>query len=1613
MGSTLKLGSGLHLTFFSCKAGAAQPYTVPADTHSVYVEAVGGEGMTPNPDKTGWGGSAGQVTGSLAVTPGEKLSVAVGCGGTSGGGASPYAPGGAKGLGRNKQTFAMSSYGVSAGGGGGASAVQACSAGAGTCDPTKPASLKPLVVAGGGGGAAGGAPACYKLSIEADEHAGYRAEAFWYVCHPPIYQKGGNGGRGGNPAAPGTVGENNESGAAPGGGACATAERAGENGEDFNELGGGGAGGGGGGGYRGGCAGSAGGETLIVDNPAAGSLTGRAGNGGGGGQSYADAGRVNQPGFSAADNAGDGYVLILSGADTLRTSKYGFTGRTESKCVPARTDKIFVNAVGGAGGGGGSDFSGVGTGGGGGSVQAVVPVSPGKKLLVTVGQYGHGGGGFGDGSGGARGPGGLTDSEKSGAGGGGSSAVKSTSSRCGATKPTGPFSPLVVAAGGGGGGGETPVASSGDGGNGGNPPAAGDRGGSFDSGAGGLAGAPSDGPGKVNGGDGTDGGSSGGGGGGGGGGYYGGGGGHGPHGGQTGAGGGGGGGRSYAFQTDPTQVRFGTGSSGARRADGSVTLVVPFPAQRSEVEILGGSAQSALPGRAFAQPLQVKALDANGLGLKQVRIDFTAPDGYAVFANGSRTHLQVTTGDDGRATVPIKAQAPPWQTGPFEIAAQVTGQPDIKAAKFSLFNVSVRTALTLTSCTPGPPLTSCTRHASNRAQPVRFTATVAQASPRPLPDEYGTPTGDVQFAVDGAPVGAPVALDPAGQAATDLRDLAQGPRRITAIYLSDARHVFASTSADTIQAVQIDAPVMTLSSSAGTAPIGTPVHFGAEVNAPQGVSVAPTGNVRFSVDGTFLKTVTLSGGNAAAPPVSDLGVGLHTVVARYSGDDGFLPNVRTIYEYVKAASSVTLTPSHRCTFSSDYCVYPGQTLTLSATVASATPGVSATPQGEVVFTSDGKKVVTVTLNKRGQATTPPVNLGAAVVTPHHVVASYSGADNRFAASQDSKSVYVYTLSQPAPGGAKPAPGGPGPSPPIVRKFSCQGATSQTFPVPTDHPIYSMDVTAVGGTGGDGFGAPGGRGGIASGSRPVRGGQKLGIDVGCTATAPIAPVFGETDPGASPFAAGGAGGPGIIGRGYNYSLPPFPTTGNSGGGGGGASAVLGDGRTMLVAGGGGGGGGIHYPGVSGTLGGAGGNPAQPGVSCSVAQGPCVGGAGGSLASRSGGQGTKNPCPKPTTATYGASGGSGGGGGGWLGGDAGSFSACSLTGTAAGGGGGLSYADPAVTGPKFSTASNSGDGSITVTLRAGGAVPAVALSVSPRSLVLGDQARFTATLSTPLAGAPVPTGTVSFSSGGLKLGTRTLDGHGGATSDLTPHLTVGPYPLTVVYSGDSNYAPKTTATTLTVAEKAPSITVSLTPEPLVDGAPATFTAKPARAWPQGPVPTGTMQFLLNGDPVGIRVHLNPDGSATSGRSDPLPFGANKISATYSGDSNYLTGTATKESFAQGHTFVTLKSAHNPILPRFTGEELTFSAAVQGTGDASGTPTGTVRFSVDRGKRLIGVDGQPLDEPLPLVNGAVRTPVLDQSALPISIYPYAVVAEYSGDKHFRPSKSTLQLYSIAALS
>jgi len=141
--------------------------------------------------------------------------------------------------------------------------------------------------------------------------------------------------------------------------------------------------------------------------------------------------------------------------------------------------------------------------------------------------------------------------------------------------------------------------------------------------------------------------------------------------------------------------------------------------------------------------------------------------------------------------------------------------------------------------------------------------------------------------------------------------------------------------------------------------------------------------------------------------------------------------------------------------------------------------------------------------------------------------------------------------------------------------------------------------------------------------------------------------------------------------------------------------------------------------------------------------------------------------------------------------------------------------------------------------------------------------------------------------------------------------------------------------------------------VFGEGATFTATVADAASASHiVPTGTVQFEVNGEPEGRPVALGPEGKAVYTPTEPLEVG-DEVTAKYLG--NRQLGASTSEAAAltveAAPTGTTLAATPNPGI---VGEAVTFTASVVDTKTAI-VPSGSVAFTLD-GEFLTAV---PLDE------------------------------------------------------
>jgi autotransporter-associated beta strand protein len=266
-------------------------------------------------------------------------------------------------------------------------------------------------------------------------------------------------------------------------------------------------------------------------------------------------------------------------------------------------------------------------------------------------------------------------------------------------------------------------------------------------------------------------------------------------------------------------------------------------------------------------------------------------------------------------------------------------------------------------------------------QPVSFTATVTPSNPN-----FGTPTGTVQFQIDGANFGSPVVLSNGVASSGQINSLPAGGHTITAVYSGDTN--FSTSTGMLTQNVNRASTSAMVSVSPNPSVFGQLVTFIASVSIPSPGAGTPTGVVQFQIDGNNFGnpvSVTTSGGQTTASfSTAALAAGAHSISASYSGDANFAPT---------PSAPVTLTVNPANTFtgimsSSNPSVF-GLPVSFTAVVQAVPPG-SGVPTGTVTFQDGMTPLGTASLDSTGTAV---FTTTALIKGNHSITAVYSGSMN--------------------------------------------------------------------------------------------------------------------------------------------------------------------------------------------------------------------------------------------------------------------------------------------------------------------------------------------------------------------------------------------------------------------------------------------------------------------------------------------------------------------------------------------------------------------------------------------------------------------------------------------
>jgi hypothetical protein len=265
---------------------------------------------------------------------------------------------------------------------------------------------------------------------------------------------------------------------------------------------------------------------------------------------------------------------------------------------------------------------------------------------------------------------------------------------------------------------------------------------------------------------------------------------------------------------------------------------------------------------------------------------------------------------------------------------------------------------------------------------VSFSAAVATSI-----SGVGTPTGTVQFTVDGDDLGPPVTLDGAGHATSPSTTQDAGTHAIAAVYSPTGN--FAGSTGTLSQTVHQASTTTGVTSSVNPTVFGQPVHFTAHVSTSASGAGTPVGNVVFQQNGQPIGSpVALDGaGDATSDDIAILTApsSPYTVTATFQGSTNFSGSSTTLSQTVnKANTSIVVSSSASPSVS-------GQSVGFTSTVSAVAPG-AGTPTGTVTYSVDGNGLGSgVTLSASGQGTSD----GIADLLPgdHTVTVTYSGDGN--------------------------------------------------------------------------------------------------------------------------------------------------------------------------------------------------------------------------------------------------------------------------------------------------------------------------------------------------------------------------------------------------------------------------------------------------------------------------------------------------------------------------------------------------------------------------------------------------------------------------------------------
>jgi hypothetical protein len=314
-----------------------------------------------------------------------------------------------------------------------------------------------------------------------------------------------------------------------------------------------------------------------------------------------------------------------------------------------------------------------------------------------------------------------------------------------------------------------------------------------------------------------------------------------------------------------------------------------------------------------------------------------------------------------------------------------------------------------------------------------------------------------------------------------------------------------------------------------------------------------------------------------------------------------------------------------------------------------------------------------------------------------------------------------------------------------------------------------------------------------------------------------------------------------------------------------------------------------------------------------------------------------------------------------------------------------------GSQIITAAYSGDSyfsgsSASLTQAVNLATTTLILTTSANPSTYNQSVTLTATI-TPQYGGQV-SGSVNFSDGITLLGTAMLSGNVAILTTNT--LAPGGHSITASYSGSSNFMGSSGALNQIVNQATTTTTLVSSVNPSQVSQPVTFTGTITPQY--GGQVTGSMAFKDGGTPIGNSTVNNDTAALTITN---LTLATHSITASYSGDTNFLSSTSNSVSqvVTLDATTTTLASSSNPSV---SGKSVTLTSTISSSWNP---PTGKVEF----------LDGSTV-----LATTTVKSGVATYSTSKLPTGSNILTAVYLGDSNNNGSTSpSLNQFVLAATS